>query len=184
MKINNKSAASRRTRQRAALRAVFEAAEGPLTPQEACARAGQSGAALGIATAYRAVARWVTSGWLIPVEIPGKAGRYERRDLAHHHHFHCDGCQRVYDVAGCAQGLGRLVPAGFSARAHHITIRGLCRTCRDSARRSARPGCSPVGRSSAPRRPPERSGPAARSGSVPAKAAARTAKASGANRRH
>lgn len=138
MKINNKKPQSRRTRQRAALREVFAAAEGPLSAREAHRRASRRGAPIGIATAYRAVARWVASGWLVPVEVPGGTTRYERSDLAHHHHFHCDRCEQVFDVVGCAKGLGRLVPPGFRARSHQITIHGLCREC-ESRRRRARP---------------------------------------------
>lgn len=129
MKINNKKPQTRRTRQRAALREVFAAAEGPLSAQEAHRRALRRGAPIGIATAYRAVARWVASGWLVPVEVAGGALRYERSDLAHHHHFHCEHCEQVFDVIGCAEGLAQLVPPGFKARSHQITIRGLCREC-------------------------------------------------------
>ncbi len=130
MNINKKkSRQRRRTRQREALRRVFETSNRPLTPSEACALARRRAPGIGIATAYRAVADWVASGWLARVALPDEAARYERTDLAHHHHFRCDHCARVFDLPGCAKDLRRLVPRGFRARTHQITILGVCGYC-------------------------------------------------------
>ncbi len=122
----NKQKTVRRTRQREALRRVFEEAERPLTPAEARDRIGNRA---GIATVYRAVARWADEGWLSAVQLPGEPTRYELRDLEHHHHFHCEQCRRVFDIRGCPSGIGRMAPRGFRVRAHQITFQGICREC-------------------------------------------------------
>ena len=50
---------------------------------------------------------FLEEGSVVAVPIPGEPPRYESRDAAsrHHHHFHCGGCGRVFDVPGCPQGL-------------------------------------------------------------------------------
>lgn len=120
----------RSTRQRAAIRAVIEAAERPLTPQEVLdgARAEVSG--MGIATVYRNLKLLVDDGSVQAVALPGDSPRYESTRLAHHHHFQCRACQRVFDVHGCPGALGQLAPAGFVVESHELTLYGRCADCR------------------------------------------------------
>jgi Fur family ferric uptake transcriptional regulator len=87
---------------------------------------------LGIATVYRAINDLVEEQWLKPVELPGRNNCYELSDLEHHHHFICTSCEKVYDLHGCPGPMKDLVPAGFKARSHEITIYGDCAEC-DSA---------------------------------------------------
>lgn len=119
----------RSTRQRAAIRAVIEAAERPLTPQEVLdgARAEVSG--MGIATVYRNLKLLVDDGSVQAVALPGDSPRYESTRLAHHHHFQCRACQRVFDVHGCPGALGQLAPAGFVVESHELTLYGRCADC-------------------------------------------------------
>lgn len=119
----------RSTRQRAAIRAVIEAAARPLSPQEVLdgARADVSG--LGIATVYRNLKLLVDEGSVQAVELPGESPRYESTHLAHHHHFQCRVCQRVFDVHGCPGALGHLAPTGFVVESHELTLYGRCAEC-------------------------------------------------------
>ena len=129
MSAASRDRTSRKTRQREALREVFEQTTRPLTPFEARVLAARQAPRLGIATVYRTIALWVNSGWLTPVTIAGEATRYERAELRHHHHFRCDRCGQVYDLPGCALKSKSLAPDGFVVRAHQITFFGLCRAC-------------------------------------------------------
>jgi Fur family ferric uptake transcriptional regulator len=119
----------RNTRQREAIRRAFAAAARPLSPQEAHALAQASVPRLGIATVYRCLARLVADGELVTVELPGAPPRYELSGLAHHHHFHCEDCQRVYDLPGCPGNIERLVPKGFKLQRHELVLYGQCPQC-------------------------------------------------------
>lgn len=84
---------------------------------------------IGTATVYRIVNRAVEAGDVMRVELPGAPARFEPTGLPHHHHFECDSCRRVFDVPGCAKGIGGLAPAGFDVTSHEIILRGQCRDC-------------------------------------------------------
>lgn len=120
---------SRKTKQRDALRAVLESAERPLSIDELLKGASRRVGGLGVATVYRAVSALLDEGWIAAVEIPGEPVRYERSDKAHHHHFQCEKCDRVFDVAGCLENLRRLAPPKFRVREHAVTLYGLCAAC-------------------------------------------------------
>lgn len=119
----------RNTQQRRAIREAIEAAGRPLSPQEILVLAQADVPGLGIATVYRSVKSLLEQGWIAEVELPGGASRYEVADKAHHHHFHCTKCDRVFDFAGCPPDLKKLAPRGFSVRSHEIILYGVCREC-------------------------------------------------------
>lgn len=125
------SKAPRETRQGRAIRSVFEEAGRPLRPDEALALARKVTPGLGAATLYRRIARLVEEGWLTTVRLPDAGTLYERADKGHHHHFHCRGCDRVYELETCPlpPSVKPMAPAGFKAEGHELTIYGLCRTC-------------------------------------------------------
>ena len=119
----------RRTQQRQAIQQALEEADRPLSPDELLRLARKHSAGMGIATVYRNVARMLEAGSIRTVEIPGAKIRYETAGKGHHHHFHCDDCDRVYEIEDCPGSLGRLAPSGFQTRAHDIILFGLCRSC-------------------------------------------------------
>ncbi len=119
----------RRTRQRAAIRAVLESARRPLSIGEVLESARRSVPRLGIATVYRTVGALVEEGFLSQVEIGGEAPRYEISGRAHHHHFRCRRCHRVFEMDGCLPDVRRLAPAGFVVEDHEILLSGLCPDC-------------------------------------------------------
>ena len=119
----------RNTRQRAAIEAVFENHPRPLGPSEVWELARVQVGNLGMATVYRALNDLVDEKKLRAVELPGQAPRYERGGLNHHHHFYCQGCDKVFDVEGCLLKTDLHLPAGFDVRSHDITLSGFCPDC-------------------------------------------------------
>ncbi len=108
---------------------VLKRAERPLSIGELLEAASKRIDGLGVATVYRAVGALLEDGWIEPVEIPGEPTRYERADKGHHHHFQCERCERVFDVAGCLENLRKLAPPKFRVREHAVTLYGLCAGC-------------------------------------------------------
>lgn len=118
----------RKTLQRENIQAVLKEAARPLTVHEILERAARKVPSLGIATVYRCVKALMESGEVSLVEIVGEPLRYETAHLAHHHHFVCDTCRKVFDLQGCVP-ISALVPSGFKLRSHEIVLFGTCASC-------------------------------------------------------
>jgi Fur family transcriptional regulator, ferric uptake regulator len=119
----------RTTRQRDAISAAIQAAKRPLSPQEVLDAARGTVRALGLATVYRNLKRLVAEGTVQVINLPGESPRYEVRESAHHHHFQCTTCRRVYDIPGCPGNLRGSVPRGFRVEHHDVTLYGRCSDC-------------------------------------------------------
>lgn len=119
----------RNTKQKAALRAAFEAMGRPLSAEEALEAAAAEVPGLGIATVYRLIRAGLEEEWLKAVEIPGQAPRYELSGKDHHHHFQCRACDRVFELEGCPGDFKKLVPKGFTLEDHEIMLFGKCVEC-------------------------------------------------------
>lgn len=123
----------RETRQRRAIRWVFEAARHPLSPEEVLDRGQAEVPSLGIATVYRNVRLLADEGYLAEVELPGFGARYERANRPHHHHFVCRACERVFDMTGCVPHLDGLAEDGFEVEEHEVILYGRCDGCAGEA---------------------------------------------------
>jgi len=77
----------RQTRQREAIRKAFIDADRPLSQEEALAIAKHHHRGLGIATVYRNIKSLVEDGWLIAIDLPGEAPRFEVAGKKNHHPF-------------------------------------------------------------------------------------------------
>src|ERR1700681_3374394 len=121
--------AQRATRQRDAIKAVIQTAKRPLSPAEVLEGARAVVQALGIATVYRNLKLLVAEGDVQVINLPGESPRYEMRESAHHHHFQCTTCRRVYDVPGCPGNLRGLAPRGFTVEPQDVTRYGRCSEC-------------------------------------------------------
>lgn len=128
---------SRRTQQRTAIREALVEADRPMSPQEVLEAAQQEVPSLGIATVYRNLRNLVEEGVLETVDLPGSGTRFEVANKDHHHHFHCQRCDRVFEVDSCPGDLGRLVPDGFRLESHEIILYGHCPACAASASASS-----------------------------------------------
>lgn len=127
---------TRRTEQRSAIVRALREAPGPLTPQEVFERARRDRDGLGLATVYRNLARLEESGEVVAVHLPNDTTRYEPAGRGHHHHFRCDDCGRVFELAArCpVAGLqGATLAGGFVVAAHELTLYGTCPDCRGEA---------------------------------------------------
>jgi Fur family ferric uptake transcriptional regulator len=133
----------RATRQRDAIRSAIRASRRPLTPHEVLEAARAHVRALGLATVYRTLKLLVDEGQVQAIQLPGESPRYEMAESAHHHHFRCTACHRVFDVPGCPGDMRRLAPRGFVVERHDLTLYGRCPGCgksRTGSRASGRPG--------------------------------------------
>jgi Fur family ferric uptake transcriptional regulator len=119
----------RNTAQRRVIRNIFVQTGQPLGPQDVLEEAKKRHQKIGIATVYRTIKKLVEEEWLVPVEIPGGAPRYEKSGKVHHHHFVCRVCNRVFDIEGCPGSMKTLAPAGFKVESHEVILYGLCPDC-------------------------------------------------------
>ncbi|WP_031500035.1 Fur family transcriptional regulator [Bryobacter aggregatus] len=124
-----KPGTQRNTRQKAAIREVFSLIDRPLGPQEVLENASSHTKGLGIATVYRNIKALVEEGWLTAVDLPGEPSRYEVAGKAHHHHFHCQSCKKVYEVPGCPIQVKPHLPSGFQVTTHEVVLYGHCDLC-------------------------------------------------------
>lgn len=89
------------------------------------------------ATVYRAielferlgVAHRVNTGWKYKVELSDLF-------LGHHHHFHCNNCNKTYTLAPNAM-LETMIDStvaksGFAPRTHQLEVYGICAKCAQS----------------------------------------------------
>jgi Fur family transcriptional regulator, ferric uptake regulator len=128
----------RATRQRGAIKSVIRASARPLSPDEVLHAARSEVNALGLATVYRTLKLLVADGVVRVITLPGESARYEMAESAHHHHFQCNTCRRVYDVPGCPGNFRRLAPRGFKVEHHDVTLYGRCRNCAKKDKRASR----------------------------------------------
>jgi Fur family ferric uptake transcriptional regulator len=119
----------RNTRQRGAIRRAFQHADRPLSPAEVHASARPEVKGLGIATVYRNIRALLDEGWLVQVDQPGEAGRFELAGKPHHHHFRCENCRRVFDVPCSFEPADGSVPDGFTLNGHDVLLYGTCPDC-------------------------------------------------------
>jgi Fur family transcriptional regulator, ferric uptake regulator len=122
----------RNTRQRREIREVFERYDRPLGADEVYHLAQRKMNGLGMATVYRTIKSLSDEGWLVPVEVPGAPPRYEVRGKAHHHHFHCVKCGKLFELDGCLDELAKLIPPTFRVVDHVVLIYGFCAACERS----------------------------------------------------
>jgi len=125
-----KSSPERSTRQKRAVREVFERSERPLATDEVMSEAEGLIGSIGIATVYRAIRSLIADGFVTAVELPGYAPLYERAGKGHHHHFICTSCERAFELEGCESQIRGKVPRGFRVTGHDVTLYGACASCR------------------------------------------------------
>jgi Fur family ferric uptake transcriptional regulator len=117
------------TAQRRAILAVFGASEyGHLSADEVRESVTDELPELARATVYNTLNEFVRAGLLRRIEGFGSA-RYDDNAVEEHHHFHCDGCGRLFDVAPVGTAAVRLSEGGFEIERTEILFRGRCADC-------------------------------------------------------
>lgn len=121
----------RDTKQKRLISKIVETAGRPLSPAEVHAQASKELSSVSLSTVYRALKSLQDEKQVVAVALPGAPDRYEAKCRAdhHHHHFHCDGCGRVFDVPGCGLHLDTGLPEGFSLARHEVVLYGSCDKC-------------------------------------------------------
>jgi Fur family ferric uptake transcriptional regulator len=125
----NTNLVTRNTKQKNAIRAAFVETGRPLSPEEVLSYAQRNVMELSIATVYRNLKILVEEKWLTAVLLPGESPRYEISGKAHHHHFWCNDCGKVYELEGCTPRLKPKLPRGFRALHHDLLLYGTCAAC-------------------------------------------------------
>ncbi len=128
MKSKN-SITTRNTKQKDAIRAAFVETDRPLSPEEVLSSAQREVADVSIGTVYRNLKTMVDEGWLVPVQLPGEASRYEISGKTHHHHFLCSDCRKLYELQGCMPEMKSKLPRGFRVLSHELILYGVCAAC-------------------------------------------------------
>jgi Fur family ferric uptake transcriptional regulator len=119
----------RKTPQRSAIYQVFLRNDRAMGIDEILSHGRKIVDSLNQATVYRNLKAMVESGWLRRFSHPSLGTLFELADKAHHHHFHCCACNKIYELPGCALDHEKAVPKGFVLQDHEIFLFGLCRNC-------------------------------------------------------
>ena len=86
----------RKTQQREVIKGIIFGCNRALSVNEIYDEALKSHPTMGISTVYRTLKSLLESAEIITVDIGGEAPRYEMANLAHHHHFKCRSCDKVF----------------------------------------------------------------------------------------
>lgn len=118
----------RDTQQKEAIRQTLMKAGRPLSVNEILELAQSRVAGIGIATVYRNLKTLQAEGRISQVDLAGQPSRWEMV-RAHHHHFLCNTCDKLFDVGGCPEGLTNILPKGYTLDEHELLLRGQCDAC-------------------------------------------------------
>lgn len=119
----------RKTTQRTAIEQIFLDEDRPLGIDEILRLGRAKVESLNQATVYRNLKLLSGKGWLTQINHPAMGTLYERTGKAHHHHFHCRDCNRVFELPGCSLNQETSAPEGFKVEDHEIYLFGLCPSC-------------------------------------------------------
>ncbi|GAA4985162.1 Fur family transcriptional regulator [Kineococcus glutinatus] len=123
----------RSTRQRSAVSAVLDEADGFLSAQDLHARLRARGDTVGLATVYRALQALAGEGDVDVLRTDDGEAAYRRcRSAEHHHHLVCRRCRRTVEVEGPAvEAWAQRVGAahGFVDVEHVVEVFGTCARC-------------------------------------------------------
>lgn len=120
---------------------VLATSANALTPPAIRDRARRAVPEISLSTVYRHLKSLVEEGGVLRVELPGQPVHFEalrkpahRHASDHHHHFHCNACDRIYPIDACPGPMKDLVPRGFRVDGHEIVLHGRCAQCAATAR--------------------------------------------------
>jgi Fur family ferric uptake transcriptional regulator len=119
----------RTTRQRLTIEEVFQKEARPLTPPEVFEGAKRILPQIGLRTVYRQLKDMAVEGIIVGVDYPGQPLRYEWVSDAHHAHFICRQCDRVFDMQVDVPDVKITPPPGFTVTGQETVFYGTCPEC-------------------------------------------------------
>lgn len=134
-----RAAGLRSTRQRVTVLDALDAIGGHRTADELVGELADRGTALPRSTVFNVIDDLVGAGLVLRADVGAGAARYESAAVAGpHHHFVCDLCGHIEDVAIDQLGdihLGADIP--FQVEAIEVLLRGRCARCATGVPNSA-----------------------------------------------
>jgi Fur family ferric uptake transcriptional regulator len=124
---------ARSTRQRIAVEAALDRADGFTTAQELHELLRQRGTKVGLATVYRSLQLMADASEVDVIRNDSGEAYYRRCSTQHHHHLICRRCGVAVEVSGPAveEWADRVAAEnGFSDVSHSLELFGVCDTCR------------------------------------------------------
>lgn len=124
---------------RLAIARAAERSAGAFSVEDLARRASEAlGGRVATATAYRAVAAMVATGYLEHLGVRDGTALYARCSGAgHHHHLVCTSCGAIAEAPCPLAGAvgAHAQRAGFRVTGHEVAIYGVCARCSDEAGR-------------------------------------------------
>jgi len=131
--VNADTSAQRNTKQRTAVSAVLNDAEGFNSAQDLHAKLRERGERVGLTTVYRTLQALADAGEVDVLRTASGEAAYRRcASDDHHHHLVCRQCGTAVEIAGPAVETWAQRVAdehGFTDLSHTVEIFGLCRDC-------------------------------------------------------
>lgn len=87
-------------------------------------------------TVYRNLNLLAEAGFIAKIMVPSGADHFDST-LSLHYHFHCDKCDKLYDVpSDCCPKLDAAIQKmknqGFSVESHSLIFNGICPECAEN----------------------------------------------------
>jgi Fur family ferric uptake transcriptional regulator len=119
----------RQTSQRTAIERVFLQQDRALGIDEILLLGREYVPSLNQATVYRYLKLLLERGRIKQISHPSLGTLFELAGKAHHHHFHCHACNRLFRLPGCALNEKEAAPEGFVVEDHEVFLFGVCPSC-------------------------------------------------------
>lgn len=123
----------RTTKQRLAIRALFDDESFFLTAQQVHDQLRERGDQVGLATVYRNLQTMTEDGELDAIRAEDGEMTYRRCSSAHHHHLVCRKCGKAVEIGPekILEDWARDIAAehGFSETGHELELFGICSKC-------------------------------------------------------
>lgn len=135
--------ARRETRQRAAVAAVLDSADGFLSAQQLYSRLRAQESRVGLATVYRTLQQLCADGEIDMLRTEDGESVYRRCSSEHHHHLICRSCRRSVEIVNTSiERWAEHVAEknGFAEVEHVIELYGICSICATEDRTAEQKG--------------------------------------------
>ncbi len=122
---------SRKSKQREAILRVLKRTTSHVTADWVYEQVRKEIPNISLGTVYRNLKSLQQEGKILELDLAGTVSRFEA-NTQNHHHFRCEQCGCIFDVAEPVDGeLDERVArkTGFKVSYHRLEFRGLCKDC-------------------------------------------------------